>query len=236
MAKITKTFSFKVPDDYTLQEASNDSSSSFTYHGPAYLKVDINLTGKKQNVQPITIEEWIAEGDEEGAVLINAMAQPLEASIFWEMRDSDMMDLSVKTKAGPDGLEYKYPWPIPPHKAYEAAAMTYLPELRSWQKPYPWHHPWTDWNMVGLQANNVAADATAWLATDAVVADSDLTVAWTRIQTEAVSKVSGYSAASLLPHEVTFRMTPHDSDEGVIAAAKIVADAARDSDEAAEGR
>jgi|TARA_R110002167_G_scaffold326_11_gene1552 hypothetical protein len=231
MAKITKTFSFKVPDDYTLQEASNDSSVSFTYHGPAYLKVQINPEGKLQGVEDITVDEWIAEGDEDGAVLVNATAQPLEASIIWQMRDSDMMDLPTRTKTGPDGLDYVYPWPLPPHKAYEPDAMTYSKELKSWQKPYPWHHPWTDWNMISNQANNVAADATAWLATDDVIADSDLTVKWTQIQTEAVNKLAAYSTAGLLPHEVTFRLTPHDSDEGVITAAAIAAAAALDSDE-----
>lgn len=228
MANITKTFSFKVPDDYTLQEASNDSSVSFTYHGPAYLRVQINPAGIMEGVESITLDEWVAEGDEDGAVLVNAEAQPLEASIFWEMKDSDMMDLSLRTKTGPDGLEYKYPWPLPPHKAYEATAMTYSPALRLWQKPYPWHHPWTDWNMISNQANNVAANATEWLAKDAVVADSDLTVAWTRIQTEAMNKVSAYSVGGFLPHEVTFRFTPEDSDQGVINDAIA---AALDSDE-----
>ena len=91
--------------------------------------------------------------------------------------------------------------------------------------------PWTDWNMISNQANNVAADATAWLATDDVIADSDLTVKWTQIQTEAVNKLAAYSTAGLLPHEVTFRLTPHDSDEGVITAAANAAAAALDSDE-----
>ena len=42
MSKVTKTFTFKVPDDYTLQEAANDSSVSFTYHGPHYLKIELD--------------------------------------------------------------------------------------------------------------------------------------------------------------------------------------------------
>ena len=46
MSKVTKTFTFKVPDDYTLQEAANDSSVSFTYHGPQYLKIDLDKNNK----------------------------------------------------------------------------------------------------------------------------------------------------------------------------------------------
>ena len=85
MSKVTKTFTFKVPDDYTLQEAENDSSVSFTYHGPHYLKVEIDKNNRYLNTDEITLEDWTlerAQNPEENAVLINALAQPLEASIF----------------------------------------------------------------------------------------------------------------------------------------------------------
>ena len=48
MSRVTKTFTYKVPDDYTLQEAENDSSVSFTYHGPQYLHVHLSKENKFQ--------------------------------------------------------------------------------------------------------------------------------------------------------------------------------------------
>ena len=80
MAKITKTFSFKVPDDYTLQEALNDSSVSFTYHGPAYLRVQINPAGTMEGVESITLDEWVAELKENG---IEFDQDPKDEKYLW---------------------------------------------------------------------------------------------------------------------------------------------------------
>lgn len=216
MSRVTKTFTYKVPDDYTLQEADNDSSASFTYHGPKYLHVHLTKDGYFNGADETTLNEWNEEearGDHGDCVLINALAQPLEASIFWQMRDSDINDLNQKVKTGPDGLEYKYPWPIPPHKSYEADKMKYNADLLAWEKPYPWHRNWLTWNDIQNQAEATIATVDAWLAeNDSDGADADLVAAWTQCKTEAENKVDAYSTAGLLPHETTFRLTPEDSD------------------------
>lgn len=220
MSRVTKTFTYKVPDDYTLQEADNDSSASFTYHGPKYLHVHLTKDGYFKDANETTLDEWnevennIHDHSHDDCLLINALAQPLEASIFWQMRDSDIADLNQRVKTGPDGLEYKYPWPIPPHKSYEASLMKYNAELLAWQKPYPWHRNWLTWNDIQNQAEGTIAQINAWLdENDSDGADPDLIAAWTQCKTEAENKVDAYSTAGLLPHETTFRLTPADSDD-----------------------
>jgi hypothetical protein len=217
MSKVTKTFTFKVPDDYTLQEAENDSSVSFTYHGPHYLKVEIDRNNHYLNTDEITLEDWTlerAENPEENAVLINALAQPLEASIFWAMKDSDVADLPTRTKTGPDGLEYTYPWPLTPHRSYLRDDMTWNPDTLAWNKPYPFKRSWMTWEGITVQANSIQTKAQSWLDADSG-GDSDLTAAWTKIRDEAANKVNAWSSAGFLPHEVQFRLSPEDSDAQV---------------------
>jgi hypothetical protein len=212
MSKVTKTFTFKVPDDYTLQEAANDSSVSFTYHGPHYLKVELKPDNKISSVEDTTLEQWTeenAQNDNTNAVLVNAVAQPLEASIMWAMKDSDIADLPQRVKTGPDGAQYSNPWPLPPHKAYEKWDMVWDQSAMSWSKP--WHKPWITWNDINAQAVGVVAKASAWLDADSA-GDSDLTAAWTTIRDEAAGKVNAWSSAGFMPHEVVFRLTPEDSD------------------------
>ena len=213
MSKVTKTFTFKVPDDYTLQEAANDSSVSFTYHGPHFLRIELDRNNKFLSTDETTLEEWTQEGGE-NAVLVNALATPLEASIFWEMKDSDVADLPQRTKTGPDGLQYKYPWPLPPHKAYQKDEMVWNSNTLNWNTPYPWHKTWMTWEGITIQANSVETRAQAWLDADSG-GDSDLTAAWTKIKDEAANKVNAWSSAGFLPHEVQFRLTPEDSDAAV---------------------
>ena len=216
MSRVTKTFTYKVPDDYTLQEAENDSSVSFTYHGPKYLHVHLNKDKTFAGALETTLNQWNEEEgveDHSDCLLINALAQPLEASIFWAMKDSDISDLPQKVKTGPDGNQYSYPWPLVPHKAYEAEDMTWNPSTLSWNKPYPWHRQWATWADISVQADAVASNAQDWIdANDSAGVDSDLKASWNKILTEANDKVADYSNAGLLPHEVVFRLTPADSD------------------------
>ena len=216
MSRVTKTFTYKVPDDYTLQEAENDSSASFTYHGPKYLHVNLSDTGVVQNVNETTLEDWNEEEghvNHDGCVLINALGNPLEAAILWEMKDSDISDLPQKVKTGPDGVTYSYPWPLPPHKAYQADAMHYNKDTLQWTKPYPWHRSWMTWAGISNQANDTVASINTWLAeNDSDGADSDIVAAYNLCKTEAENKVDAWQSAGLLPHEVVFRLTPGDSD------------------------
>jgi len=233
MSKVTKTFTFKVPDDYTLQEAANDSSVSFTYHGPHYLKIELDRNGKYLDMHETTLEDWTSEKEQQAndnAVLINAVAQPLEASIFWGMKDSDISDLPTKTKTGPDGLEYKYPWPLPPHKAYQVDDMVWNSDTLQWNAPYPWHRQWTTWEAITLQAEAAKTRAEAWLGAADSSTDASLVTAWTKIKDEAADKVSAWSNAGLLPHEVVFRLSPEDSDAQVQA--KLAGEEREDKDSA----
>ena len=222
MSRVTKTFTYKVPDDYTLQEAENDSSASFTYHGPKYLHVHLSDTGLVQSVDETTLDQWNEEdpNDHDNCLLLNALGNPLEASILWGMRDSDISDLPQKVKTGPDGVTYSYPWPLPPHKAYEASAMSYNNDTMLWTRPYPWHRPWMTWSGIANQADAVVNSINSWLAeNDSDGADSDIIAAYNLCKTEAENKVDAWQSAGLLPHEVGFRLTPGDSDSLVASLA-----------------
>lgn len=222
MSRVTKTFTYKVPDDYTLQEAENDSSASFTYHGPKYLHVHLSDNGMVKFVDETTLDAWNEEdaNDHDNCLLLNALGNPLEASILWGMKDSDISDLPQKVKTGPDGVTYSYPWPLPPHKAYQADAMRWNEETLSWVKPYPWHRTWMTWSGIANQANSVVNSINTWLAeNDSAGADSDIVAAYNLCKTEAENKVNDWQTAGLLPHEVGFRLTPGDSDSLVAALA-----------------
>ena len=89
--------------------------------------------------------------------------------------------------------------------------MTWNPDTLAWNKPYPFKRSWMTWEGITLQANSIQTKAQSWLDADSG-GDSDLTAAWTKIRDEAANKVSAWSSAGFLPHEVQFRLTPEDSD------------------------
>ena len=53
MEKTTKTFTYKLPDDYTLQTSEADSSGSWTYKGPRWYGCYIGMNERVDTFEPI---------------------------------------------------------------------------------------------------------------------------------------------------------------------------------------
>ena len=54
MEKTTKTFTYKLPDDYTLQTSEADSSGSWTYKGPRWYGCYIGMNERVDTFEPIS--------------------------------------------------------------------------------------------------------------------------------------------------------------------------------------
>lgn len=216
MTNINKTFTYKVPDDYTLQTADNDSSATFTYHGPKYLAMEVNPDYTISGVNKVELADWEQmrindETSAKGLYLLSADANPLEAAILWEMRDSDMMTAhTIKTTTGPDGASQDIAWPLPPHKAYEPKKIKFNTSTQEFVKPHPWHENWITWEAISIQAENEKNHAIAKIA-ELEASDSDhtdLIASWNAFKTEAENKVSSWTAAGFRAHQVSWNQRP----------------------------
>jgi len=219
MAIVTKTFTYKIPDDYTLQTNDNDSSGTYTYRGPRYWEMTVSKDNRITAMASLDLEdgdinEFIRlSGD---IKVVDALVEPILVSCYHQHGDSDDTidgNLGYRTKTLPDGLTYSNPHPVPPWKAYEVEDLKWDPVANTLATPLPWHKPWTTWTDVTRQAQSWIGTANTRIAELEAIEnptdeDSDKLVEWKAYKEEAANKISSYAAADLLPHEVVFSQDP----------------------------
>lgn len=214
MSHITRTFTYKIPDDYVSQTNVNDSSASFTYRGPHFLNINFNKnTGSVTSVSESTFEDYLNRTAEE--VIVSADDNLLIASILWgklgeDSSDNDYPQKIINLPDGDDNHTYQYPWPPLPWKAYDAEDVRYDAVSNTFNTPR-WHQPWSNWTMIGAQCENIKKRCDEKIAEYQANEDSSWTAeiaAWTAYKDEADNKIQLYMSNGLEPHHVVFTRSP----------------------------
>lgn len=156
MAKITKTFTYALPDEYLAQTNELGKTGEWTYEGPAYMYVfvknDTGLIAPSQSFVPAKDAESSAEeariraGLDQTAVLLdiaNNDTDALIASTFVPKDTGVSSGYPQKEYKLEDGtVYYSRPEPTSPDHTYDVSNISYDFETGSWQKPFPWFKPW----------------------------------------------------------------------------------------------
>lgn len=156
MAKITKTFTYALPDEYLAQTNELGKTGEWTYEGPEYMYVfvknDTGLLAPSQSFVPAKDAESSAEeariraGLDQTAVLLdiaNNDTDALIASCFTSKDTGASAGYPQKEYALEDGtVYYSRPEPTAPDHTYDVNNISYDFETGSWQKPFPWFKPW----------------------------------------------------------------------------------------------
>ncbi len=225
MIKTTKQFTYKLPDDYTLQTNEADSSGTWTYKGPRYYACYINSGGFvdtfSQISEPEDLVDRSSSDDNIAANFIvdaNTSQGALLASIFVGNPDSDTSDSSVFPHISiptPNGTVYKRPHPTQPDHTYEKDKIKYDLNNDKWNEPFPWFKPFMKWE--GIEGwvktsrklfEETQADSAGWNA---------LTTAkkkeWTDWDSDMANAIKNYKAAGLKPHHIVIIDPPGVRDD-----------------------
>lgn len=178
MAKITKTFTYNIADDYLYQTNNLGKTGEWTYNGPDKIWIFIY---KETNL--ITCAFKTAEEDGENyptpldqyKLMVDCETNPLLCCLVGADDPTDHQLLPQYEEELPDGMIYKRPaTPVPDH-TYEAAEIQYNPATGELVTPYPWKKPHVTWEdiRVGRNGELTASD-------DRVVPDLPLSLktAW----------------------------------------------------------
>jgi len=181
----SKTFTYKVPDDYLAQTDALGLTASWTYDGPRWLFVFVDKASGKLlpsqscmafNRQPNSGDIEHANtraGVDEIAVLID-MNSPTDeeaiiASIYFGKDTGKAAGYPQKEYkiAGDDTVYYERPDPISPDHAYAADEIEYDQAAGAWKSPLPWFKPWITMEQHKAARDGLVADAQANLDAEA---------------------------------------------------------------------
>ena len=158
----TKTFTYKIADDYLAQTASKNRTAEWTYEGPRYLFVFVNKeTGLFQpsqhcsssNIAPTAVDIEsinIRAGRDQIAVFIDMGSETLteEEAVIASMifgkdtsAKSGYPQKTYKLKGDPQ-VYYSRPEPPAPDHTYASNGIEYDIEAGAWITPLPWFQPW----------------------------------------------------------------------------------------------
>ena len=181
----SKTFTYKVPDDYLAQTDALGLTASWTYEGPRWMFVFVDKASGKLlpsqscmafNRQPNSGDIEHANtraGVDEIAVLID-MNSPTDeeaiiASIYFGKDTGKAAGYPQKEYkiAGDDTVYYERPDPISPDHAYAADEIEYDQAAGAWKSPLPWFKPWITMEQHKAARDTLVADAQANLDAEA---------------------------------------------------------------------
>ena len=167
---IVKTFTYDIADAYLHQTSSLKRTAQWTYKGPRYLWIFVDMSTNK-----IMSKFHYTERDN-GAdvptppgqikVMIDAAVIPEIASCIHN--EINYRELPQTTELLPDGSTYGHSNPIPPDHTYELTEIQYNSTTGQFVKPYPWKRAHMDWETLKNVRNNMltATDQKIAAATD----------------------------------------------------------------------
>ena len=181
----SKTFTYKVPDDYLAQTDALGLTASWTYEGPRWLFVFVDkASGKLLPSQsciafnrPPSADDTehanVRAGVDEIAVLIDMNSPTDEEAIIGAIyfgkdtgKAAGYPQKEFKV-AGDDTVYYERPDPISPDHAYAADEIEYDPAAGAWKSPLPWFKPWITMEQHKAARDTLVADAQANLDAEA---------------------------------------------------------------------
>ena len=163
MEKITKTFKYALPDEYTGQTSTQKLEGTWTYKGPRYLNLELSNSGINTAVPLASWEDYISltEDNSTGEVNILLDCQDSEhalwGTLFYGNQDSDIGDSAAFPHVAvtlPNGQVYKRPNPTAPDHTYDAQKMKWDEATSAFKKPYPWFKPFQNWQGVEIAISN----------------------------------------------------------------------------------
>ena len=181
----SKTFTYKVPDDYLAQTDALGLTASWTYEGPRWLFVFVDkASGKLLPSQsciafnrPPSADDTehanVRAGADEIAVLIDMNSPTDEEAIIGAIyfgKDTGKAAGYPQKEfkiAGDDTVHYERPDPISPDHAYAADEIEYDQAAGAWKSPLPWFKPWITMEQHQAARDQLMADAQANLDAEA---------------------------------------------------------------------
>ena len=181
----SKTFTYKVPDDYLAQTDALGLTASWTYDGPRWLFVfvdkasgkllpsqscmafnrppnsgDIEHANTRAGVDEIAVQIDMNSPTDEEAII---------ASIYFGKDTGKAAGYPQKEYkiAGDDTVYYERPDPISPDHAYAADEIEYDQAAGAWKSPLPWFKPWITMEQHKAARDGLVADAQANLDAEA---------------------------------------------------------------------
>lgn len=167
ITRITKTFTFDLPDDYLYQTNNLKKTGEWTYTGPDKMWIFVDNTTKK------IISRFHYTELDNGAdvptpigqtkVLVDANVNPLLASMIHNEIDYGTLPQLVEEL--PDGNTYGRPDPQSPDHTYELTDIIYDEETGEFVKPYGWKQPHVTWDELKKWRNQQLALSDAKIRT-----------------------------------------------------------------------
>ena len=156
MANIKKTFTYNLPDDWTLQTSANNLTGTYEYDGPEFMYIFVNNeTGIAQLSQSFIAAKTNDDADlkeladtragrDQTAVLLSPNTSVPDAIIA-----SCLVNKDTDAASGYPQKEYKLdpsdanpyftrPDPLPPVQAYNYHGFEYDLASKEWKQPFPW--------------------------------------------------------------------------------------------------
>jgi hypothetical protein len=159
ITRITKTFTYDLPDAYLYQTNDNKLTGTFTYTGPQFMWIFINNATKKiisrfhYTERDNGADVHTPEGQTK--VLVDADKDPIIASLLHNEVDYATLPQTLETFA--DGSTYGHPDPQTPDHTYELTEIQYDVEKGEFIKPFAWKEAHVDWEEIIRWRNNSLA-------------------------------------------------------------------------------
>lgn len=187
----SRTFTYKLPDDYLAQVNTEGKTAEWTYEGPRHLfvfvdkatglfrptqsSINFNSAPKESDFEMATVRA----GRDQVAVHIDMGAENLteaEAVIGAIMFPKDTSAASGYPQKeykleGDDQVYYARPEPTSPDHTYAADEIAYDVESGEWKTPLPWFKPWVTMEQHKAARDGLLNDAIATL--DAETTEND---------------------------------------------------------------
>lgn len=215
MAKIQKTFTYDVPDDYLHQTRTLNKIGVWTYDGPDKIWAFVDKETNKLTCEFKTPEEDGADYPTPLHLIkveIDCNENPLLPCLLGadEVRDYNLLDQHEETL--PDGTVYVRPLVPPPDHTYEVTDIVYDPISETFKTPYPWKQPHMSWEEIRKWRNRVLASSDTMIIDDV---PSALKAKWEeyRQKLRELPQVHG-AAPGELPDTDPWKIKPVPSPDG----------------------
>lgn len=177
MAKITKTFTYALPDEYLAQTNEEGLTGEWTYEGPSHMYVFVNNeTGllsfsqsfvPSKNADAEREQARIRAGLDQTAVLLDIANSDIDATIasFYVTKDTGASaGYPQKEYKLEDGtVYYSRPNPTAPDHTYDVNNIRYDLAAGQWVTPFPWFKTWIDMDQHKAARDGAVAGAKARL-------------------------------------------------------------------------
>jgi len=151
MANITIDFEYDLPDEYLHQTATKGLKAQWTYTGPAKIWITVDKeTGQLEFSSGYHPDDGTAEqaafmnilaGQARKAILLDATAEPLLASIFVDRRSQSEFPQKEYKLPNDDTVYYSRAEPTLPDHTFEVSEIKYNLVSNTWIKPFAWKKP-----------------------------------------------------------------------------------------------